>query len=291
VSYDLNFHGANLDLDEVREWLTDANHELDDAGTRCGYEDATTGVYWNFSFDDAANTFAFNMNYYRPHTFGLEAETVLTALVGRFALHVHDPQSSGMGDGPYTPAGFLRGWNAGNEFAHRAIAQSEGFARPYTRFAETNEAVWRWNFAKAGIADDWMDDEDDLQPFFPTAMTLLEDGKPTVKTCVIWGFDIDIAIPRFVDLVVSSPVSGEGLIAAPRDGLAAFLEAHSTWPASHTVGYAPRAIGTDADRFTSLSAVATHQVRSMMKPFVAKRIATDQILDTELVTAAIAAGK
>src|SRR5579871_5900924 len=62
-----------------------------------------------------------NINYFRPIFFGLEAEIEISALLSQFPSEIHDPQMNGMGDGPYTREGFLRGWNQGNAFGVRAI--------------------------------------------------------------------------------------------------------------------------------------------------------------------------
>src|SRR5262245_51012028 len=94
------------------------------------YKNEKTGIYFSVYYSDGKGCAAedpnagrehlhFNMNYFRPHVFGLEAEPVLTALVKDLDLAISDPQNEGMGDGEYTPEGFLRGWNAGNRFGHQ----------------------------------------------------------------------------------------------------------------------------------------------------------------------------
>jgi hypothetical protein len=88
---------------------------------------AETGIHFRFDYcqersDEWATGeyVAFRMNYFRPHISGLEAEIELSAFVNAFACAIHDPQLDGMGDGPYSASGFLRGWNTGNAFAYEA---------------------------------------------------------------------------------------------------------------------------------------------------------------------------
>jgi hypothetical protein len=61
-------------------------------GSHAGYENEKTGVYFNFDYGDGKDADAseseagrehiyFNLNYFRPHVFGLEAERALTSLV------------------------------------------------------------------------------------------------------------------------------------------------------------------------------------------------------------------
>src|SRR4030095_11660757 len=87
------------------------------------------------------------------HTFGREAEPVVTDFVRNFDLLVDDPQSEGMGQGEYSPEGFLRGWNAGNAAGYRALFEMQAREDPagieYDALpAADREAVWRWNYGK-----------------------------------------------------------------------------------------------------------------------------------------------
>ncbi len=92
---------------------------------------------------------SFNLNYFRPHAFGLEAEGELAALVERFDLMVFDPQGDGMSDGEYSPEGFLRSWNKGNEFGYRALLESGAEGDFLTLPTAAIENSWRWNYQRA----------------------------------------------------------------------------------------------------------------------------------------------
>ena len=47
-----------------------------------------------------------NLNYYRPHIFGMEAEPEVSGFVATFEPIIMDPQIGGMADGEYSRDGF-----------------------------------------------------------------------------------------------------------------------------------------------------------------------------------------
>jgi hypothetical protein len=174
------------------------------------YENETTGVYFSFDMGEQnqdAETgpllpCAFNLNYFRPHVFGLEAEPELTVFVRHFDLRIYDYQSSGMGKGEYSPEGFLRGWNHGNEFGCRAVLG--GKSRPPRIFMLPGvelEGYWRWNYHLAAFQAQFGE-----RLFVPRVMFIDFDG--AVRSVVVWGDGIPIALPT-VDYVI-----------VPRDELA-----------------------------------------------------------------------
>lgn len=169
------------------------------------YGNDDTGVYFSFAYADdrdeeddpdwrpAAATF--NINYVRPHIFALEAEPELAAFARHFDLTVDDPQISGMGKGEYSGEGFLTGWNAGNDFAHRAFAGQAGASfAPYVLPAERIEACWRWNHERHRLQQRFGE-----AVFVPRIMFLAHAGKP-LSVCV-WPDGIPIALP-LVDAII-----------------------------------------------------------------------------------------
>lgn len=93
-----------------------------------------------------------------------------------------------MGDGEYSSAGFLSGWNAGNELGYRAILKPEE-KPPLTLPTAQIEACWRWNKAKDGLQEELGD-----EVFVPRFMYLNRNGK--VVTTVVWPDGIPIAMPE-----------------------------------------------------------------------------------------------
>lgn len=190
------------------------------------YRNENTGVYFVFDygepelddeisdefddgFDDDAEhveddlhsaNVMFNLNYFRPHIFGLEAEPEVSQFVAHFDLQVDDPQTSGMGRGDYSPNGFLEGWNAGNAFGFTAIIanmQKEGMqplAELHTLPTDEIERHWRWNYYS-----DQLQDSLGEEVFVPHVVFVLSDGK--LQSAVVWGDAIPITLPN-TDLIL-----------------------------------------------------------------------------------------
>jgi hypothetical protein len=217
VSYDLFFRGrvpgATVARDEFVAYFAERRHyELKD--TQAWYSNEDTGVYFVFDYDEPESSeeveaerdssllpVSLNLNYYRPHSFGVEAEPEVRSFVEDFDLTVSDPQTSGMGDGEYSADGFLRGWNAGNEFAYGAIVHQEPKAARLSLPAWRIEAAWRWNYQR-----EERQDQIGETAFVPRVFFF--DVKGVVRTGVAWGDGIPILLPE-VDLVL-----------VPRDQLA-----------------------------------------------------------------------
>jgi hypothetical protein len=117
-------------------------------------------VYFSFDYTDAKDVdpeeieeqpndglvptgLSFNINYIRPHFFGLEAEPELAALIEHFSFLIDDPQRQGMGRGKYSREGFLRGWNAGNLLGYIVHLKQNG----HPLVSKTDE----WNGAVVGV--------------------------------------------------------------------------------------------------------------------------------------------
>lgn len=175
--------------------------------TQALYENEDTGVYFCFDHSDpeAADPptegdepsrpagVSFNLNYYRPHFFGLEAEEEVSAFVQKFDLSVSDPQAEGMGEGRYSQNGFLTGWNAGNRFGYRAYAAQMSEAAPGTPPATLPtaelERCWKWNRARRA-RQERMGDE----CFVPRIMFVIRQDM--VRTMAVWPDASPIALPR-----------------------------------------------------------------------------------------------
>jgi hypothetical protein len=184
-------------------------------GTQAHYNNEKTGVYFTFDYDDGKGKdgdpedpnatrehIYLNINYFRPHIFGLEAERVLTALVRDLDLVVSDPQNEGMGEGEYTPEGFLRGWNAGNRFGHQAyLALEQKGEKLVTQHhvlpTKTLRACWEWTYGIDSLYEYFHDD--DIDVFIPQVMYAQCDG--ALRTLCVWPQLIPTALPA-VDLVL-----------------------------------------------------------------------------------------
>lgn len=202
MSYDLSFTRATaIPLDAfVEHFEARPNYAVD--GQTATYENSDTGVYFHFEcYADAEqdeeggapHVAYFNINYFRSHVFGLEAEPEVTAFVERFGVGVSDPQIDGMDQGPYTPEGFLKGWNHGNRFAVRAIMSGrpgDTYSMPRARM----EALWRWIVERGQHFD-----ELGVDIYVPLIFLFVVDGE--LKTGVGWPDGVSILMPE-VDVVL-----------------------------------------------------------------------------------------
>jgi hypothetical protein len=212
MSYDLFFRSripgrclSRRDFDAY--FASQASFQIQ--GSQAFYSNPDTGVYFCFDFLDRSGfqdpedprtddplvaPLAFNLNYFRPHVFGLEAEPQVAAFVRHFNLSVSDPQISGMGDGEYSTKGFLRGWNAGNAVAYRALVGNESSQRYLTLPTADIDACWRWNLARHARQK-----ETGESVFVPRIMFAQQDGG--LLTVVVWPDAIPILLPS-VDIVI-----------------------------------------------------------------------------------------
>jgi hypothetical protein len=211
VSYDLFFRSRNKEArfsreDFVRHFTDRPHYQVKDDQAWYGNQDS--GVYFTFDYNDRTEAqeeddetdasllpVAFNLNYFRPHPFALEAEPEVAAFVRAFDLTVSDPQMSGMGDdGEYSREGFLSGWNHGNAFGYQAIGGQDPTLKFSTMPAARIEAAWRWNFnreARQAATGEGA--------FVPLMFFLDVNGE--IQTGVAWGDGIPILLPA-VDLVL-----------------------------------------------------------------------------------------
>jgi hypothetical protein len=197
VSYDLFFApagGKRLSLLALRAWF-ERRPGYTVSEREAAYENDSTGVYFRFDLD-VDGTPAFNLNYFRPHTFALEAAPEVSAFIGQFAVAVDDPQLEGMGTGPFSVEGFLRGWNAGNEFTFRAVKEHRRdapvHALPWARL----EALWTWNRTRDERADG-------ADVFVPRISFGVRDGQ--VITWCAWPEAIPVVLPEVDRVVLLNP--------------------------------------------------------------------------------------
>lgn len=202
VSYDLYFHREReFGGDEPAAFFLERQwYQVSDG--QAWYANDDTGVYFSFEWgedidgEEEEPVAAFNLNYYRPHFFPLEAAAEVEAFVEQFSLRVEDPQVDGMEDGQFTREGFLRGWNQGNRVAYRAcvgenVAPQDVLVRP----TEELEKIWQWNQARRGIQEAVGDDI-----FVPRILWILYQER--LHSAVVWTDGIPALIPDVESVVV-----------------------------------------------------------------------------------------
>jgi hypothetical protein len=187
VSYDLYLTPEPFDADTIKAWFASRRHyNVSDA--EAWYANEDTGVYFGFAIASEAPV-AFNLNYFRPHIFGLEADAELNAFTQHFKCRLEDPQG---GMDTYSSNGFLDGWNAGNRSAFE-IMGSKGEA-PLGAEASLIEAAWEWNYARAELQRAAGD-----KVFVPKVCWVQPEAGEAPLACVTWTWGIPTVIPE--DLV------------------------------------------------------------------------------------------
>lgn len=195
MSYDLFFSPESepISADQFTAYFSRRPHYTVNDGQAI-YENEDTGVYFYFEYGDDDDGVAFNLNYFRPHFFGLEAAPEVDAFVSAFSLSIEDPQNDGMGEGPFSIEGFLRGWNAGNRFGYHAILSSDNRPETYVYPTADLERVWNWNFHRHALQEEAGD-----TLFVPKYMFMKARG--SARTAMVWPDACPIYLPR-TDLVL-----------------------------------------------------------------------------------------
>src|SRR5262249_3477140 len=121
-----------------------------------------------------------------------------------FDLIVDDPQTEGMGQGGYSPEGFLRGWNAGNRFAHHAMQAlkqrgEQVLGSQLTLPAAVNETHWNWNFNRKTFGEELWDREVDV--FVPRIMFIRLEGR--LQSVCVFPDLVPTAVPRVDHVIIS----------------------------------------------------------------------------------------
>lgn len=284
VSYDLFFRskaaGKPINENTFSEYFSNRPQYQIQNGRQAWYSNEDTGVYFAFELSDQVEEqdgeprdASFNLNYCRPHIFGMEAEPEVSGFVGTFEPLITDPQVGGMADGNYSRGGFLRGWNTGNEFGCREIGK--GKHPPHVLPSAVIERFWRWNFERGRKQEDVGE-----TIFVPRIMFFsLPEG---VASCVAWADAIPILLPE-VDFVI---IVRDGL--APRKFFKrkadrALIPWAQILPAISSYGKVVEALAYHRLDFTSPPSRILSWIRGL-SPYLGELngIAASDILDREL---------
>lgn len=196
MSYDLYLKPRSGSLARAAFDAHFAENPLFEIGdTEVSYHNEATGTYFSFGWRDIDPSQTedeepeptypiwFNLNFFRPSTFALEAAPHVTALVRAFDLVVCDPQAHGMGEGEFSVEGFLSGWNAGNEWAIGNIIEKHGVDEHGGLLAQAEiHRTWQWNLRKA--QREVALQQRGIDRFVPTRMYARVDGQ--VASMIVW---------------------------------------------------------------------------------------------------------
>jgi len=179
-------------------------------GNQASYGNERTGVNFWFTFRfrrdllfrKVIKSAEFEVNFFRPSFFGLEAEIELSAFVAMFRPRIFDPQIDGMRTGPYSGEGFLRGWNFGNAFAARDIPP-EGSDHTDCAMPESAlRAAWEWNYRIPKRVRQVKD-----RQFVPMIKFFRMNGRPA--TIAVWPLGMPISLPKVDYVLIGQSDDGE----------------------------------------------------------------------------------
>src|SRR5437867_5761139 len=197
MSYDIYFTKPRISREQFMAYFrARPNYEV--SAQQCIYQNQDTGVYFLIDYTEAPgadaettdSTASLSLNYYRPHVFGLEAVDEIAAFIDHFRFSIHDPENEGMGDGPFSRDGFLRGWNHGNEFGYSAILRGDNAPeKVWALPGERLEAIWRWNLDKARIQESFGEDR-----FIPRVIFMIVGGRAV--SVAVWPDAISELVPE-----------------------------------------------------------------------------------------------
>ena len=203
MSYDLYLKQRSGELSKLDFLQFFAHRQNFNVGNaQAGYGNDETGVYFGFEMrdpdpDDTEEFYpiAFNINYFRPSYFILEAEPEVSAFVEQFDLVVLDPQMHGMGEGEYSSSALISGWKYGNEFGYEAVLRDPNNRNNLSSLPSAElTRLWRWNYFRCELQIEVGD-----SMFVPRIMLVQIDGGS--RTVAAWPDGIPVVLP-YVDYVV-----------------------------------------------------------------------------------------
>ncbi|PPJ43865.1 MULTISPECIES: hypothetical protein [unclassified Pseudoxanthomonas] len=266
MSYDLYFKPRNGSLDRAAFEAYFAQNPLfqvDDA--EVAYQNEATGTYFSFGWqigalqdeDEGAESsypIGFNLNFFRPSTFALEAAPHLTALVRAFDLVVLDLQAHGMGEGDFSVDGFLSGWNAANAWAISHVIEEHGVDEHGGLFPQSEiHRTWQWNLHKA--QREAALEQRGIDRFVPTRMYARVEGQ--VGSMMVWpdGIPFESAPTDYV-LVVREELAPRSFLRSrpdrvlvPWSDLRPVIELHGATDADGVVALSFERVPRDVANF------------------------------------------
>jgi hypothetical protein len=240
------------------------------------FENELTGVHFTFQLGRDGLP-SFHAPYGRAAFFGKEAALLLASFVSELGLSVSDPQRDGMGDGEYSIDGFLKGWNAGNEWAHRAFVRDHPELPDAPSLPKAvNDWMWAWNFSgpwtstvleAAGIATSYV---------CPVAVA--RDAANEIWPYVAWSGLNAVCFPAEIDRILTR--HRDATHAFTPATLLGVVEPKLRWPARDTGQGArcPAAIVMDKLKAQKLVALM-----NSAKVVEVRSVPLASVLDRELV--------
>jgi hypothetical protein len=151
MSYDLFLEarsGKKIDKKAFSAYFKGRRH-YEVTAQQAIYQNEDTGVYFIFDAPEAG-VVAFNLNFFRPHVFGMEAALEVEAFAKAFDATAMD--ESGEEWPTFDRVKFIKAWNYGNRFAYRAMLRGEEAGAAdgpvHTWPSKKIRDAWEWNYSR-----------------------------------------------------------------------------------------------------------------------------------------------
>jgi len=205
MSYDLLFIEPAISLADFQSYFAKIpNYRVE--GLTAIYENEETGVYFRFECNDQTSTVhdaeepphyaAFDLNYFRPSFFALEAAPEISAFVRHFGCKIGNARPGNQG--VFDENHFIEDWNYGNESSYGTIRRLHGDSMDGYHFRPEQELlrIWRWNYTRKSRSEAMRDDL-----FIPKIFWGLFDG--ILKSFCAWPDAIPSILPPVDGLWIS----------------------------------------------------------------------------------------
>jgi hypothetical protein len=214
----------------------------------------------------------FEINFFRPSYFAIEAERELSAFVAAFRPRIEDPQIRGMEQGPYSGDGFLSGWNFGNAFSIRNAGSRPADFGVESMPRDDLYAAWTWNYHRAERSK-WFRG----RLYVPCIIFFRIEGRPS--RVAVWPLGNAVSLPKVDYVLVVRLVSGE-----TRYGLARWSEVLDV---VQRAGFDTATDPLDLEYFLTPPPIAEWIANiPLFDPKAVERLSAYKVLDDDLIAAA-----
>lgn len=196
MSYDVFFKLQKKELvpDCMTYFSSRPNYKVSD--TQAWYENEATGVYFSFMVGKDYDI-EFNINYFRPHYFALEAKEELLAFCMNFPSTIIDPQRESRSK-KFDGEMFLKSWQENNQLASQVLKSKSTLEEYKLVPTELLTQFWEWNYNIDKLHSGTLSHRD---VFIPKLM-LYEEEKH-IQLLSLWPEGLPVVLPRNVDIIIA----------------------------------------------------------------------------------------
>ncbi len=180
------------------------------------YENENTEVYFSFAKDKIEDEeylselklknfteieLSFNINYFRPDFFGLEAFPVVDEFIKRFNLFVINPQEDDLSLIQPKMGSLYKSWSKSNK---KVITQHFEEFELIHFDKDLSDYSWVYNFKIEGLINEFGDDL-----YIPKIDYFLNTHLNQIQTSIIWPIDAPIVLPKVDFYLLTETIDDE----------------------------------------------------------------------------------